>query len=43
MEFNKTELLEVTKVANDAAEAVRELGELELVVVGGGCGEVIFY
>ena len=43
MEFNNVELAEVTKAASNDAQAIRELAELELIVVGGGCGEVIFY
>ena len=43
MEFNNVELTEVTKTATNEAQAIRELAELELIVAGGGCGEVIFY
>jgi hypothetical protein len=42
MDFNKIEAVEVEKVATELDGAVRELDELELVLVGGGCGEVIF-
>ena len=36
MDFNKTEALEIEKTVNDTDVAVRELGELELALVGGG-------
>jgi hypothetical protein len=42
MDFNKIEAVEVEKVATELDGAVRELVELELALVGGGCGEVIF-
>ncbi|MGE0357872.1 MAG: hypothetical protein AB7P08_13290 [Burkholderiales bacterium] len=42
MEFNTVEVMEIEKAANEANEAIRELADLELAVVGGGCGEVIF-
>ncbi len=42
MEFNTVEVLEIEKVANDVDGAIRELADLELAPVGGGCGEVIF-
>ncbi len=42
MDFNKIEVLEVEKTVNDAEVAIRELGELELSLVGGGSGDVIF-
>jgi hypothetical protein len=42
MDFNKIEAVEVEKVATELVGAVRELVELELALVGGGCGEVIF-
>ncbi|MGE0357871.1 MAG: hypothetical protein AB7P08_13285 [Burkholderiales bacterium] len=42
MDFNTVEVMEIEKVANEANEAIRELADLELAVVGGGCGEVIF-
>jgi len=41
MEFNTVEVLEIEKAANEADCAVRELADLELALVGGGCGEVI--
>ena len=37
MDFNKTEALEIEKTVNNADVALRELGELELALVGGGC------
>ena len=42
MEFNSVEVVEVEKVAAEAGGAIRELGELELSLVGGGCGEVVW-
>ncbi len=45
MELNKVELENVAKVAKIAEEreiAVRELADLELVMVGGGVGDVMF-
>ncbi|MGE0357870.1 MAG: hypothetical protein AB7P08_13280 [Burkholderiales bacterium] len=42
MDFNTVEVMEIEKVANEANEAIRELADLELAIVGGGCGEVIF-
>jgi len=42
MDFNKIEVLEVEKTVNDAELAVRELGELELSLVGGGSADVVF-
>jgi hypothetical protein len=42
MENSKNEVVAVAKVvARENATAVRELAELELAVVGGGCGETI--
>ena len=43
MDFNKIEVLEIEKTVNDAEVAIRELGELELSLVGGGCGDVHFW
>jgi len=40
MDFNKIEVIEVEKVAVEA-DAIRELADLELAIIGGGCGEVI--
>ena len=42
MEFNNVEVVELEKVAAEAVGTIRELGELELSLVGGGCGEVVF-
>ena len=42
MDFNKIEVLEVEKTVNDAEAAIRELGELDLSLVGGGVGDVLF-
>ena len=41
MDFNKIEVLEIEKTVNEAEVAIRELGELELALVGGGCGDCI--
>jgi len=40
MDFNNVEVKEVEKVTVEA-DAIRELAELELAIIGGGCGEVI--
>jgi hypothetical protein len=40
MEFAKTEMLAVREVSEKANEAVVELSELELVMIGGGTGDV---
>jgi hypothetical protein len=40
MDFNKIEVIEVEKTAVEA-DAIRELADLELAIIGGGCGEVI--
>ena len=42
MDFNNVEVVEIEKVATEVDGAIRELGELELTLVGGGCGEVVF-
>ncbi len=42
MDFNKIEVLEVEKTVNDTEVAIRELGELELSLVGGGMADVQF-
>jgi hypothetical protein len=39
MDFNKIEVLEIEKTVNDADVALRELGELELALVGGGVAD----
>jgi hypothetical protein len=41
MDFNKVEAQEIERIANDADAPIRELSELQLALVGGGCGEVI--
>ena len=41
MDFNKTEAVEVEKTVNEADVALRELGELDLALVGGGAGDPI--
>ncbi len=43
MEFSKVEMKEVAKAADEAVQAITELADLDLVTVGGGCGEVVFY
>ena len=40
MDFNKIEALEIEKTVNDADVSLRELGELELALVGGGTADV---
>ncbi len=40
MDFNNVEVKEVEKVAVEA-DAIRELADLELAIIGGGCAEVI--
>ena len=45
MELNKVELEIVSKIAKQAEEretAVRELADLELTLIGGGVGDVMF-
>jgi hypothetical protein len=42
MEFKNVEVVEIENVAAEAVGTIRELGELELSLVGGGCGEVVF-
>ena len=41
MNFNFAEVLEIERVAAETDVPVRELSDLELVLVGGGCGEII--
>ena len=36
----RSKSLEIEKTVNDAEVTVRELGDLELALVGGGCGDV---
>jgi len=42
MEFAKVELAAVEKVADPTQPEIKELDELQLVMIGGGCGEVVF-
>jgi hypothetical protein len=37
--MNKIEVLEIEKTVNEADVAIRELSDLQLALVGGGCGE----
>ena len=41
MEFNQIETTEIEKAVQTVEPAIRELAELELVLVGGGHGDVI--
>ena len=41
MEFTKNEIAVLEKTVNDQAELqVRELADLELALIGGGCGDI---
>jgi hypothetical protein len=40
LDFNAIEALEIEKTLNDVEASLRELGELELALVGGGMGDV---
>jgi hypothetical protein len=43
MEFAKNEIVAIEETVNQAVELeVRELNELQLTLVGGGCGDVSF-
>jgi hypothetical protein len=42
MEFAKVELTAVEEVANQTQLEIKELTELQLAMIGGGCGEVVF-
>jgi hypothetical protein len=42
MEFAQLELAAVEKAADATRAEVEELNELQLAMVGGGCGEVVF-
>ena len=42
MEIAKNEIKAVLEAANKATVDLKELAELELSLVGGGCGEVLF-
>ena len=39
MEMNKVEVVEIEKTVNEVEAAIRELSDLQLALVGGGCGE----
>ena len=39
--MNKVEVVEIEKAVNEAELIVRELSDLQLALVGGGCGESI--
>ena len=41
MDFNQVEVLEIERTINETNAAVRELGELELALGGGGMGDMI--
>ena len=43
MEFSKNEILAVESADTQNEAAVVELSELQMALVGGGCGEVIFH
>lgn len=42
MEFAKVELAAVEQVADQTQFDIKELNELQLAMIGGGCGEVVF-
>ena len=42
MEINKAEVIALQEVVDKANKEVVELCELELSLIGGGCGEVLF-
>ena len=42
MEINKAEVIALQEVVDKANKEVVELRELELSLIGGGCGEVLF-
>lgn len=42
MEFNKKEMNEIQVVASEKERELEELSALQLALVGGGVGEVIF-
>ncbi len=41
MEMNKVEVVEIERTVTEVEAAIRELSELQLALVGGGCGESI--
>ena len=43
MEFAKNEIVAIEETVNQAAKLeLHELNELQLALVGGGCGDVVF-
>lgn len=42
MEIARIEMQAVQNASEKASADIQELGELELCLVGGGCGEVVF-
>jgi hypothetical protein len=42
MDYNKIEVLEIEKTVTEANVAIKELAELELAMVGGGCGDPVW-
>jgi hypothetical protein len=42
MNFNHIEVLEIEKAVTEADVAIKELAELELAMVGGGCGDPVW-
>jgi hypothetical protein len=42
MEFTKAEIFVVEQVAKKVGAPIQELGELQLALIGGGSGDVIF-
>jgi hypothetical protein len=44
MEFSKIEVLELARTVADTADAtLKQLDDLELALVGGGCGDVAWH
>jgi hypothetical protein len=44
VELNKIEVESIEKVVSEANEGqIRELSELQLVLIGGGIGDVVFH
>ena len=39
MEVSKVEVVEIEKTVREVEAAIRELSDLQLALVGGGCGE----
>ena len=42
MEFAKVEMAAVEQASDQTQFEVKELNELQLAMIGGGCGEVVF-